>query len=296
MHFVRWEPALRALYNGRPIYDADALDLRGLDGAPLDPAQAFQPDDDPEAMAHFLREVGYLFVKALFSPEEVASFREAAGELRNQARPGDQKSWWGKDEQGVEVLCRVIEAGCIPALGRLPRDPRILELVALADTPMVPKPIGDRDSVAVLWKNPGISEGLSDLPWHRDCGMGGHASMCPTLVGSIFLEANTEQSGPLRFLPGSWQKSYRFADASDPRALPGVLIPAEAGDFTVHYGDGWHTAPPPRGSKGPFRSCVLVSFEREGAFNHRGERHYNDVLLGSEDGQVTNMTQVAKRA
>jgi hypothetical protein len=296
MHFVRWEAALRALYSGRPVYDANALDLRGLDGEPLDPAQAFQPDGDPDEMAHFLREVGYLFVKGLFSAAEVARFREAGAALRARARPGDQKSWWGKNDRGEEVLCRVIEAGCMPELGRLPRDPRIQKLVQLADTPMVPKPIGDRDSVAVLWKNPGMSEGLSDLPWHRDCGMGGHASMCPTLVGSIFLETNSEETGPLRFLPGSWKKSYRFADAGDARALPGVLIPAEAGDFTIHYGDGWHTAPPPSGHKGPFRSCVLVSFERDGAFNHRGERHYNDVLLGSEDGQVTNMKDVARRA
>ena len=138
-----------------------------------------------------------------------------------------------------------------------------------------------------------MSEGLSDLPWHRDCGMGGHASMCPTIVGSIFLTPNREETGPLRFLPGSWKKSYRFADAEDQRALEGVLIPAEPGDLTLHYGDGWHTAPPPGSETGPFRSCVLVSYEREGAFNHRGERHYNDVLLGNEDGQVDHLTRLA---
>ena len=36
-----------------------------------------------------------------------------------------------------------------------------------------------------------------------------------------------------------------------------------------------------------------MSYERDGAFNHRGERHYNDVLLGDENGQVRQMTTVA---
>ena len=151
----------------------------------------------------------------------------------------------------------------------------------------------DRDAVTVLWKNPGVREGLSDLPWHRDCGMGGHATMCPTMVGSIFLSANTPEAGALRFLPGSWQASYGFADETDPNAHDGVLVPAEPGDLTLHYGDGWHAAPPPTSDSGPFRCCLLVSFGREGGYNHRGERHYNDVLLGDADGQVRNMTEMA---
>ena len=104
MHFVQWEAALRALYTGRPLYDADQLELRGLDGEPLNPTQAFQIDSDRESMAHFLREVGYLFIKQLFSPSEVESFRAAGEELRRRARPGDQKSWWGKNDRGEDVL------------------------------------------------------------------------------------------------------------------------------------------------------------------------------------------------
>jgi ectoine hydroxylase-related dioxygenase (phytanoyl-CoA dioxygenase family) len=183
----------------------------------------------------------------------------------------------------------------MPALGGLPADPRILKVVGLADTPMVPKVAEELDGVTVLWKNPHMSEGLSDLPWHRDCGMGGHASMCPTIVCSVFLESNTPESGALRVLPGSWRSTFRFADAQDADAPAGLVVPAGPGDFTIHYGDGWHAAPPPTRAQGPFRSCVLVSFEREGAYNHRGERHYNDVLLGSEDGQVRHMRDVARR-
>jgi hypothetical protein len=38
-----------------------------------------------------------------------------------------------------------------------------------------------------------------------------------------------------------------------------------------------------------------VAYEREGAYNHRGERHYNDVLLGDEHGQVEDMAKIARR-
>ena len=48
-----------------------------------------------------------------------------------------------------------------------------------------------------------MKEGLSDLPWHRDCGMGGHASMCPTINLSIFISEANEATGPLKVLPGS---------------------------------------------------------------------------------------------
>ncbi|MCE2392204.1 MAG: phytanoyl-CoA dioxygenase family protein [Proteobacteria bacterium] len=295
MDFVGWDPVLRAMYQGRPIYDADALDLRDRRGEPLDPAHGFRPEDDLEDMAHFLRSVGYLFVREVFSAEEVAAFRAAGEVLRGRAVEGDQLSWWGLDDRGESVLCRVIRAGDLPAFRGLPRDPRLSSLVDLADTKLVPSASSDVDGVTVLWKNPRMREGLSDLPWHRDCGMGGHSVMCPTMVCSIFLEANTPEAGELRFLPGSWQKSWGFAEAGDANAPQGVAVPARPGDLTLHYGDGMHFAPPPTSETGPFRSCVLVGYAREGARHHRGERHYNDVLLGRGDGQVEHMTKVAGR-
>ena len=59
------------------------------------------------------------------------------------------------------------------------------------------------NGVAVIWKRPGVSEGLGDLPWHRDCGLGGHAVQCPCMVSSIYLRPANAATGDLRFLPGS---------------------------------------------------------------------------------------------
>lgn len=295
MNFVLWEAPLRAMFHGRPIYDPDSALLRDRHGDPLDPTRSFGLDDDREEMADFLRVAGYLWVRQVFSSAEVATFREEAEALRKRAVEGDQLSWWAKNSEGDSILCRVIHASVMPAFRPLPNDPRLVSLATLSDAKMTPRREDEVDSVSVLWKNPGATEGLSDLPWHRDCGMGGHATMCPLIVCSTFLESNTPEAGALSFLPGSWRSSYGFYEASDARAPEGVTLPAEPGDVTLHYGDGMHVAPPPTSSKGPFRVCVLTSFRVEGAHHHRGERHYNDVLLGRDDGQVEHMKKVAER-
>lgn len=72
--------------------------------------------------------------------------------------------------------------------------------------------------MTVLWKRPDVSEGLSDLPWHRDCGMGGHALNCPTAIMTICLTDGSPEAG-----------------------------------------------------------------------HHLGGRHYNDVLLGDDGGQVEHL-------
>ena len=296
MELMQWEPALRWMFVRRPVYDADAVDLRSASGKRLDPCHGFRPDDDPEEMKEYLRTVGYLWIRGVFSPEEVAILQTEAEELRAEAREGDQESWWGRNVDGEAVVCRVLRAGKKARMRSLHGDPRITRMAKLCDVPMAIKQgPEDKDGVTVLWKQPGVAEGLGDLPWHRDCGMGGHASMCPTAVLSVFLGPNTPEAGEIRFLPGSWQTSLAFAEGGAESAPKGVAPPAEPGDITFHYGDGLHVAPPPTGTDGPFRSCVLIGFQREGARHHLGGRHYNDVLLGSEDGQIEHMTRVAAR-
>lgn len=298
MHFVHWEPALRWLFVGRPIYDPETIDLRDRRGAPLDPARGFALDDDREEMAHFLRTAGYLWVRGVLSPEELSTLREEAERLRSEAREGDQESWWGRRADGTSVLCRVLRAGRQPAMGALHSDARLRGLVDLCDTPMKPMQEAEaKDGVTLLWKQPGVEEGLGDLPWHRDCGMGGHASLCPTAVLSVFLGPNTPEAGELRFLPGSWTSSMPFAEAraAGGQDIAGVAPPARPGDVTLHYGDGMHVAPPPTSERGPHRSCILLSFARRGGYHHRGGRHYNDVLLGREDGQISTLTKMASK-
>jgi ectoine hydroxylase-related dioxygenase (phytanoyl-CoA dioxygenase family) len=297
MDVMAWEPALRALYNGRPPYDpAEAAFLRDRRGAPLDPEATFAPASDREEMAHFLGEAGYLFVRGVFEHAEIAGFLEEADELRAEAHPGDKLSWWGRDAAGRELLCRVTRAASKPRLGALPRDPRVLALRDLAGEPLVHK-LGEGDGVTVIWKQPGVAEGMGDLPWHRDCGMGGHATMCPILVCSIFLTDATPETGELVFLPGSWRTScVQAVFAGEAGAPAGAHFRARPGDVSLHYGDTLHAAPPPTRADLPtYRASAVVSFARPGAHHHRGERSYNAVLHRREDGQIEHLARVAER-
>ena len=296
MRFVRWEPALRALYGGRPIYDPDTLSLKDRRGAPLDAERAFSADAEPEDMAHFLRVAGYLLVRGVFSGAEIEGFLAEAKELRGEAVKGDKLSWWGKNAGGDEVLCRVTRAADKPRLASLTDEPRIRRLVDLADTPLVHSK-GEGNGVAVIYKNPDMTEGLSDIPWHRDCGMGGHSVMCPMLICSVYLTPATPETGELRFLPGSWQASCGYMNPASERAPEGARFAAEPGDLSLHYGDVMHAAPAPtRPDLAGYRISAITGFTGAGARNHRGAGSYNDVLHQREDGQVENLEDVARRS
>lgn len=109
--------------------------------------------------------------------------------------------------------------------------------------------------------------------------------MCPAINVSIYLQDANEQSGELRFLPGSHRSSCGNLDG-DTRF--GIAVAAKAGSVTLHYTDVMHAAPEPRGDCEHFRSSVLLGFARIKG-THRGDRHYNDVLFRSDDGQIEHM-------
>ena len=296
MSFVQWEPALRAMFTGRPVFDPDA-ELPGREGGALDVTRSFTLDDDREEMAHFLRTAGFLCVRRVFGPDEVKGFLEDAHALRREAVKGDKLSWWAKSPTGAELCCRVTRAADGPHLGRLWGDARLRRLADLSDVPLVPRK-GEGNGVTVIFKTPGIEEGLSDLPWHRDCGMGGHSTMCPVLIASVFLTPASPETGELRFLPGSWLGTTGFREATDPSAPRGVGFRAEPGDVTIHYGDVMHAAPPPtRGDLDVYRISATTGFARPDARVHRGRgRSYNEVLHQREDGQIEHLSRVAERA
>ena len=95
--FSRWEPVLRSMYHGLPIYDPAHWELRDSHGGELNPHHNFALDDDTEQMREFLDSAGYLLVDSVFDQAELEVFRQQAQELRDEAREGDKTSWWGKN-------------------------------------------------------------------------------------------------------------------------------------------------------------------------------------------------------
>ncbi len=289
-----WEPALRALYQGRPVYDCDEA-LLDRNGCALDTARVFRTTDDTDEMSHFLRTTGYLIVRRVFDKEHAATLLREAHELREAAVPGDGGSWWAKDGGGKDVLCRITRSMSKPGLAALFGDPRIERLAQLAEPDAVAA-FGEGDGVTLIYKNPGISDGLSDLPWHRDCGHGGHAPMCPRIIGSVYVSAANPGTGDLVFLPGSVKSSCGYMD---PDVLPmrAVRVRAEPGDVTIHYGDVMHAAPPPtRNDLAEYRVSAVLDFSRPNIRIHRGAQSYNEQLHARGDGRVEHLGAVVRRA
>jgi hypothetical protein len=179
------------------------------------------------------------------------------------------------------VLCRLIYLGLVePGIAALSDDPRLHRLMALAGERL--RPACDRsDGHSVVIKNAGVVEGLSDLPWHRDCGLGGHPVTCPALNIGVQLDAATAETGRLHFVPGSWRVSCHRGDLACART---VAVDTEPGDVTVHLGDVMHAAPPPTGS-GPGRRALYVSCMPERAYDVIPPgKSYNDVILARVGG------------
>ena len=94
-----WEPVLRYLHAGIPLYDPDRADFEGRD-----PTASFPTDTDDAELAAQLRVMGYLRVTGVFTAEEMEAANEEVERLATLARPGDDQLWWVTDENGTSAL------------------------------------------------------------------------------------------------------------------------------------------------------------------------------------------------
>ncbi len=256
----RWEPVLRALLDERPLDDLPGEELTDADGRPLDLARSFDRDDDPDEMGRFIRKAGYLHVRGVFDDDEIAELSAETERLRAAALPDDGRSWWARTSDGEERCCRLNYANeGSPVIGEVAEDGRLDRLVGLSGEDVRKAP--DRlDGHTVVIKLPDATEGLADLPWHRDCGMGGHPVLCPEFNVGIQLDDATAGSGQLHVLPGSHRSSSMPpASGGDGRTV--VPLDTRAGDVTMHYGHLMHAAPAPSGTGG--RRALYCTYVQE---------------------------------
>src|SRR5581483_263509 len=281
---LRWEPAIRCMFDGRTLYDPGAV-------ADLDPGRSLTLDDTDEELRRYLDRAGFLHVRGVFTAGEIDGLRSEVERRRAAATPDDGRSWWATQADGSPVCCRLIYLPLMSAtIAALGDDARLRRIAALAGTPLQPT-IDCLDGFSVVMKHPEVVEGLSDLPWHRDCGLGGHPVLCPGLQIGIQLDAASAATGQLHMLAGSHACSSHQLDPGDDAQLPAVAIDTAPGDVTVHYGHVLHAAPPPTGG-GPGRRALYVSFVRPETLAYIGPGHgYNDVLF-ERDGAVHSVEEV----
>jgi len=291
--FARWEAPLQALWFGRPVYGVEvATELLDRRGVRMNLARSFALDDDPDELRHHLSAAGFLVMRGVFTSGEIGDLNAMVEDQLSSAGPGDGRSWWATRADGHEVCCRLTYmAERSPIAARLASDPRISRLAALADPRLLP--CTDRlDGMSVVIKHPDIVAGLSDLPWHRDCGVGGHRVLCPGLNVGIQLDRADAANGQLHFLAGS---HHHAAQQGPPAGLGPeltVAVDAEPGDVTVHYGHVLHAAPPPT-SPTAGRKAMYVGYHLPAAFAAVGPGHaYNDVLVNRDGGRVRSVDEV----
>jgi ectoine hydroxylase-related dioxygenase (phytanoyl-CoA dioxygenase family) len=283
-----WEAALTNLWFDRPIYDGTPDEL-----AALDLTRTFSLHDDDAEIVHFLRTAGFAVLRGVFSADEIAAFDAEVRRLRSIARPDDNKSWWATNAQGEEVCCRLTYTNERSALlADVHDDARLRRIAGWHDGPLVPLP--DRlDGHSVVIKNSAVVNGLSDLPWHRDCGMGGHPVLCPTLNVGVQLDRADADNGQLWFLAGSHRHTNRISEVDRHPEWPVMRVEADPGDVTVHYAHVLHVAPAPAGSTAS-RRTMYVGFNNPAvAAVIPPGKGYNDVVFSQGDGRVRAPAEIA---
>jgi len=197
--WIGWEPALRALLDGRKVHETGDVAFTDLDGGVLDLDRSFTITDEREEMAHFLEQAGFLHIRGVFEDGEMAEIGDDIDEWIAKAQPDDGESWWAQDDRGEAQAVRVLffyEKSA--ALRDAVNDDRYRWIGDLTGDGHQHKGGGEG-----LVKPLGIVRGLSDLPWHKDCGQGCHSYLCSGLTCGISVTGADRVSGALGVIAGS---------------------------------------------------------------------------------------------
>jgi hypothetical protein len=242
-----WWVVLRAAIDGTPMYAPGGVDFLDRRGEPLDLHQSFSADDDPDDVRHFLEQAGYLHLTGVFTDDQMAQVSRDMDRAAPTYRPGDGRSWWARTADGAERLVRMqgfdhhssptaalVEEPQFLAIGALPGDGHRFGVKRDAD-----------NRVEALVKPIGVVEGISDVPWHKDCSLGRHSYECCSMTVGISVTGADAASGQLRVVAGSHRALVWPAFVRRGTDLPQIDLPTRTGDVTVHLSCTLHMAQPP---------------------------------------------------
>jgi ectoine hydroxylase-related dioxygenase (phytanoyl-CoA dioxygenase family) len=95
----------------------------------------------------------------------------------------------------------------------------------------------------------GVEQGISDLPWHKDCALGLHSYRCPSVTCGISVTPSAPDNGQLGVVAGSHRVNIPLFDLGESIDLPEVFLTTERGDVTVHLSCALHCATAPQHSE-----------------------------------------------
>jgi len=251
--FLRWDLVLRSMIDGRAIHEPGAVELRDRSGRPLDLDRVFTPRDAPEDVAHFLGEAGFVILKGVFTPDEMAEVSADLDRIAPSYQPGDGQSWWARTASAGSRLVRLKQVqDRSPVVARLLRDPRYL---AIADLWPARYPPAERSAspIDACIKPVDTVEGLSDMNWHKDCSLGRHSYDCCNFGVGFSVTDSDADHGQLCVVAGSHRTQLPLVrrgayavELPDDLDLPAVPLPTQTGDVTIHLSCAMHRALPPR--------------------------------------------------
>ncbi len=238
--FLDWWLVLRSVLDSTPIHSPGSIDL------PDDLHRSFTPGDDPGEMRAFLEQAGFLHVRGVFERSEMETISADMDTAVPHYRVEDGRSWWARVADGSQRLVRMqgFESRS-PTAAALLEDPRFVGLGEIPGCNHQPPGQG-ANRVEALFKPIGVMEGISDVPWHKDCSLGRHSYECCALTVGVSVTGADAGSGQLHVIAGS-HRALVWPSLLDPSGLelPDVALPTETGDVTVHLSCTLHMAQPP---------------------------------------------------
>jgi hypothetical protein len=245
--FLDWWVVLRSLIDARLVHTRGAVAFHDRDGAPLDLGRVFEPGDDPDDVAHFLTEAGYLHVAGVFDPDEMKAVSAEMDAAAHRYERDDGRSWWAHTRDGADRLVRMQyfhEES--PRLAALITDERLQRWTRLTgDGHRLGKPGANPNLAEALIKPIGVVDGISDVPWHKDCSLGSHSYRCCSLTVGISVTGADADSGQLRVVAGSHRALIQPAFVRRELDLPLIDVPTSRGDITIHLSCTLHMSQPP---------------------------------------------------
>ncbi|MBW2401264.1 MAG: phytanoyl-CoA dioxygenase family protein [Deltaproteobacteria bacterium] len=264
--FLDWWLILRSVLDGRRVHAAGDVEFA------TEPRHSFSPDDSDEDMRRFLEEVGYLHIRGLFDGAEMAAVEADYTKAASHYEKGDDQAWFATTHDGEEHLVRMEGFDRYSQISAdLIEEDRFLRIGRITGCghKLAAQP-GQR--IGALIKPIGIVQGISDVPWHKDCSLGRHSYECCSLTVGISVTGAGAESGQLRVVPGSHRALVWPAPCIQPGLdLQPIDLPTRTGDVTVHLSCTQHMsqAPVDRTRKVIYTSFNQVSPDAEKAAANR---------------------------
>ena len=242
--FLDWWVVLRALIDERAVHTRGAVTFDDRHGAPLDLTRSFTPDDDDADIAAFLASAGFLHLRGWFDTDAMDEISADMDRAFPSYTCDDGRSWWAKTANGDDRCVRMeFFQEHSTRVRALLASERFLRIGRLVEDDYQPRSTGD--IIEALVKPIGVVEGISDVPWHKDCSLGMHSFRCCGLTCGISVTGADARSGQLRVVAGSHRALVQPAFVRSTSDLPIVDLPTQTGDVTVHCSCTLHMSQPP---------------------------------------------------